>query len=318
VTSIREIDVDRDAPALTALVREINPSAVVDVASMIHRLRSVPDRAEAKGWVAVLDDDVAGRVEVWRNFFTEGSRSIFVDVSVFPRYRGRGIGSALWERGASYAAELGGGTLLTSFHENDAGVAFATKIGFSPARAETEAVLDPRDVTEEPDSNVELVPVRDADPRLVWRVDLEATLDMPQTERVDTIPYDEWVRHVLEHPLFRGDGSFVAMVDGVAAACSLITADLESRRSHNMFTGTLRAYRGRGLAHPVKLGSIQWARHHGITSMATHNDESNAAMLAVNRRLGYRPAGRRVEWVRNPFNLRAGTASSRARRAPAT
>jgi RimJ/RimL family protein N-acetyltransferase len=79
-----------------------------------------------------------------------------------------------------------------------------------------------------------------------------------------------------------------------------------------MFTGTLRAYRGRGLALAVKLASIRWAREHGITSMSTHNDETNAAMLAINRRLGYRPAGRRVEWIR------AGTASSRERRAPAT
>jgi hypothetical protein len=30
--------------------------------------------------------------------------------------------------------------------------------------------------------------------------------------------------------------------------------------------------------------------------MATHNDETNAPMLAINRRLGYVPAGRRVEW----------------------
>jgi len=29
--------------------------------------------------------------------------------------------------------------------------------------------------------------------------------------------------------------------------------------------------------------------------MATNNDETNAPMLAINRRLGYRPSGRRVE-----------------------
>jgi RimJ/RimL family protein N-acetyltransferase len=79
-----------------------------------------------------------------------------------------------------------------------------------------------------------------------------------------------------------------------------------------MFTGTLRAYRGRGLALAVKLASIAWAREHGVTSMQTNNDETNAPMLAINRRLGYRPAGRRVEWVR------AGTASSPAPPAPAT
>ena len=311
MTSIREIDIERDAPSLTALVREITHTAVVSVESTIHRLRSVPDRAQAKGWVAVVEGEVAGRVEVWRNFFTMGSRSVFVNVAVFPEHRRRGIGTALWSRGAERAAAIGAETLLTSFHENDAGTAFATRLGFALARAEAEAVVDPRTVTELPRGDLQLVAARDADPLLVWQVDLEATLDMPQSEPVDTIPYDEWVAHVLGHPLFSADGSFVAMVDGTAAAVSLVTADLESGRAHNMFTGTLRAYRGRGLARAVKLASLRWAREHGIITMATHNDETNATMLAINRGLGYRPAGRRVEW------LRAGTASSRAPRAPA-
>jgi len=37
---------------------------------------------------------------------------------------------------------------------------------------------------------------------------------------------------------------------------------------------------------------------HGITQIATRNDETNAPMLAINRRLGYQPAGRRVEYLR--------------------
>jgi GNAT superfamily N-acetyltransferase len=312
VLSIREIEIERDAPALTALTREISPTAVVNVASMIHRLRSVPDRAQAKGWAAVVDGELAGRVEVFRNFFKEGSRSAFVNVAVHGAHRRRGIGTALWERGAAYAAELGAETLITSFHENDAGTAFASRLGFALARAESESVLDPRTVSELPPADVDLVPVRDADPRLVWQLDVEATLDMPQSEAVDDLPYDEWAEHVLANPLFTPDGSFVAMADGVAAACSLLLADRESGRSHNMFTGTLRAYRGRGLALAVKLASIRWAREHGFVSMDTHNDETNAPMLAVNRRLGYRPAGRRLEWIR------AGTASSPAQRAPAT
>ena len=64
-----------------------------------------------------------------------------------------------------------------------------------------------------------------------------------------------------------------------------------------MFTGTGREYRGRGLALAVKLASTRWAREHGITQIVTTNDETNAPMLAINRRLGYEPAGRRVEYL---------------------
>jgi RimJ/RimL family protein N-acetyltransferase len=48
----------------------------------------------------------------------------------------------------------------------------------------------------------------------------------------------------------------------------------------------------------VKLASIGWARSHGITQLATRNDETNAPMLAINRRLGYQPAGRHVEYLK--------------------
>ena len=49
------------------------------------------------------------------------------------------------------------------------------------------------------------------------------------------------------------------------------------------------SYRGRGLGLAVKLASIRWAAANGITQMVTTNDETNAPMLAINRRLGYAP-----------------------------
>jgi RimJ/RimL family protein N-acetyltransferase len=47
----------------------------------------------------------------------------------------------------------------------------------------------------------------------------------------------------------------------------------------------------------VKLASTRWAAETGITQIVTTNDETNTAMLAVNRRLGYEPLGRRLEYV---------------------
>jgi len=127
---------------------------------------------------------------------------------------------------------------------------------------------------------------------------MEATLDMPAAEPHGRMSYEEWKEHVLDHPLFTREGSFVAIEDGVAAAVSLLIADLASGRAANMFTGTLRLYRGRGLALAVKLASIEWAADNGITMMKTTNDETNAPMLSINRRLGYQVAGRRVEYGR--------------------
>src|SRR5581483_10900838 len=175
--------------------------------------------------------------------------------------------------------------------------AFARARGFAESRAETDSVLELANAdAPPPPAGVDLRAVADVDPHLVYAVDIAATRDIPWSEPIELdMDYDEWVGHVLDHPLFSTEGSFVAIVDGVAAAVSLLIVDEESSRATSMFTGTLREYRGRGLGLAVKLASIAWARERGIERLVTNNDETNAPMLAINRKLGYVPAGRRVE-----------------------
>jgi surface antigen len=46
----------------------------------------------------------------------------------------------------------------------------------------------------------------------------------------------------------------------------------------------------------LKTHSLQLAGQAGATLAITSNEDRNAAMLAVNEALGYRPFSRRVEW----------------------
>ena len=48
----------------------------------------------------------------------------------------------------------------------------------------------------------------------------------------------------------------------------------------------------------MKRASLRWAAENGIRAVWTTNDETNAAMLAINRRLGYVSRMRRVEYLR--------------------
>jgi GNAT superfamily N-acetyltransferase len=297
--TIRPLEPDRDADDLVVLVRDAVPTATVNRAAIVSRISAIPERAGLRIWIAEANGEAIGRADAFLNFFSKGSRTCFVGVTVRSDHRRRGIASDLYELCLAHAAELGAEGLITNFYENPAGVAFALARGWRKVRAETESVLDPRTVTEAVPADVDLRPVAEVDPRLVWKVDAEATLDVPQTETVDDIPYDEWEKHVLRYPMFEPYGSFVAVVDGVVAATSLLVADRESGRATNMFTGTLREYRGRGLARAVKLATTHWAAANGITQITTTNDETNAPMLAVNRRLGYKPGGRRVEYLRD-------------------
>jgi len=289
---IRDTDPDRDVDELVELMRETEPLTLMNAAAWVHRERSVPPRAGLRAFVAEVDGRVVGESWALRAWFATGERAL-VYVSVREHARRRGIGSALYDVALAHARTLGTAHLSSAFHENDAGVAFAVGRGFAEARAERLSSVDPRTIAEEPAT--ELRPASAVDPRILHRIDDAAMRDVPQLDDHEPSTYQEWAEHVLANPLLQPDGSFVAYADGEPAAMSLLIADLESGRAGNMFTGTLAEFRGRGLGLAAKLGSLRWAAEHGVTQVVTLNDETNAPMLAINRRLGYEPAGRRIE-----------------------
>ena len=311
---IREADLGRDVPALVELMREINPVVVTSDAAWLHRHATVPERAGRRLLVAEADGRVVGRVEALLDFFTADGKGI-CRVAVRASHRRRGIGTTLAAAGLEHLESLGATRIVSDFVETPAGRRFAVRHGFRIERAEVLAVLDPRAAAAAaPPLEAEVRPVAGVDPAIVHRIDETATRDMPFDGTIDEIPFDEWAAHVLDHPLFEAEGSFVAYADGEPGAISLLLADRASARGVTMFTGTLPAFRGRGLGTAAKLATVRWAAAQGLTQLATTNDERNAAMLAVNRRLGYRPCGRRVEFVRR--TPAAGTASAPAPPAP--
>jgi GNAT superfamily N-acetyltransferase len=254
-----------------------------------------PARARGVDYVAEVDGRVVGRVEAGMNWIAESDSGV-VGLSVLSAFRRRGIGSALWEFAETHMCALGVPRVLAQFHENDDGDRFARRRGFRPVRSETVSAADPRAVAVEVPDDVDLRPVAEFEPAQIQAVDEAATADMPLTEPMTSFALEEWLDHVWRHPLFTKEGSFAAVVDGRPVAISLIVHD-GGQRAASMFTGTLREFRGRGLAVAAKTASLRWAAEHGVTQVYTSNDETNAPMLAVNRKLGYRPVGRGVEYM---------------------
>ena len=69
-------------------------------------------------------------------------------------------------------------------------------------------------------------------------------------------------------------------------------------RAVTEMTGTLRDYRGRGLALLVKRATLVNAAKRGVELVSTENDETNGPILRVNEKLGYRPIGSTLTWSR--------------------
>ena len=92
----------------------------------------------------------------------------------------------------------------------------------------------------------------------------------------------------------------MALVEGELAGVTMIRVDRPSRRAeNNLCGGSAVRIAGRDLAVLLKSQSLRRAAELGATIALTDNDETNAPMLAVNARLGYRPHARRLSWERS-------------------
>jgi GNAT superfamily N-acetyltransferase len=301
---------DEDDAAITQIIREAAPDWVASERGVRHRRLTTPARARRGDWVAEAD----GELVAWSSgaLETEVDRAdvAWLNVMVRPGWRGRRIGAALYDPAEAHVLALGARRLLTEAADEPTARGFAVRRGFRHTMTRRLSSIDPRTLDEA--ELINLAAEKKAEgftlapfaafhdrPELIHAVDAEASLDEPLDEPTTRIPLDEWLPRYWEHPDLSRDGSFTVRFEGRPVAIAELLVDLDGLRAGNGFTGTLRAHRGRGLARLAKLASIAWLRDRGATLLVTQNDETNAAMLAVNTRLGYRPFATRFSYVKD-------------------
>jgi GNAT superfamily N-acetyltransferase len=295
---IRPLEPAVHADGVVDLIHDVFPATTTSVESWLQQEAAIPSRARHAAWVAIVDGVVAGRAEAGSKWFAE-STSAYAGVSVLRAYRGQGIGHGLWEHIAHHLDELAPSRVTAMFVETPEGVAFARARGFEEVRAEAMSCVDPTTIDALiPEASHRVVPLRDVPPEEVYEVDLVTTEDVPATDMV-SIPFEEWLDLIWRRPAITLDGSFGAIVDDRLAGFTLLAANIARGRAFTEYTATLSEYRGRGIAEQVKRASLAWAAANGIRAAWTTNDETNGAMLTVNRRLGYATRLRRVEYLRD-------------------
>ena len=286
---------DDDVAAVVRVLREANPHQLTSEAGLRHQLASMPSQARQRRWVAVDNGEVVATGGGMLHVYAEEQGAAYAGVTVRPDRRRRGLGAALYDRVLAHVHDAGARLLLADASGDD-GRGFLERRGFTRTHTRRYSRVDPRTVDFSALDDLRarvaadgfaVVPLTEVRPEDVHAVDMETTRDVPLDVPPTEIPLDDWIAQYWEHPQLAHDGSFAVVHGGRPVAITLLRA--EGDRAMNDMTGTLRAFRGRGLARIVKLCQLEWASGRGIVSVVTENDETNAPMLAVNTRLGYRP-----------------------------
>ena len=297
---IREASID-DAAAAAALLAVVTPEFVRSAAGIRHNMVTSPPEAQRLWWCIERQQMLVGWASVGLVVETSEAGAGTIGVTVHPDHRRQGIGTALADVAEQHARSIRARRLRAWSRADGDTVSFARSRGYEQTSSNDMLVVDPRTVTPgEPPPGVELSPLSafEDDPSPIYHVDSVAFLDEPGDLTFDALSLGRWLDYWSD-PLLDREVSVVAVVDGIPAAVTYVETDRATGHGTNSGTATLPEHRGRGLATLAKRASLVRAAQLGITAVYTGNDVTNAAMQAINRKLGYEPCSTVLSWARN-------------------
>ncbi|MFE2296227.1 GNAT family N-acetyltransferase [Streptomyces sp. NPDC059452] len=292
-----------DAEAWTRVRRVSVPYLVATPEQVLHDLtHSHPDR-HYRLLVAEEDGEIIATAQAGIAHDSAEPGQGYFTPHTLPGRTNRGAGSLLLSTAEEHLMAAGATTLYAWVLDNPESLEFARNRGYRPSRSAHFQHLDlaggalpPR---QEVPAGVELRTGADFtdDPRPLFDADVEATADEPGDIDVELDDYEDWLTNIWQHPAFDEELTSVVLVDGRVAAFS--AANTDGLRTYlSAMTGTLREFRGRGLAKLAKNDSLHRARAAGYTDAYTSNDADNGPMLAINEWFGYTICATEVRHVR--------------------
>jgi mycothiol synthase len=238
---------------------------------------------------------------------------LWAGVSVDPDHQGRGIGRYLADVLEQEARRLGtAGLWAVARADRPRDVAFPERRGFRELGRRWRSRLElpapgyssiPRrgdalaaegiEFTTLAEEGAERPEVRQG----VFELFVAVEADEPRLGKYTPNTFEQFVAMNLAGPGFLPAAFFLARKDRrYIGVSNLELLPAEPGVLHQILTGTLGEFRGRGIATELKRRTVDFGQRHGFRSIRTENASTNHPMWAINRKLGYPQEAVLVEW----------------------
>jgi GNAT superfamily N-acetyltransferase len=263
---------------------------------ILQQDRRAADRGEYRvrliAWDGTQATGVAALLQT--PFIPEGSLELRIGVA--SERRRLGIGSAVLDLAAENARSQGFSGLVASVPAlDDVAIAFAVRRGFRPWHDRLSLALElPHATWPVPhlESGYDIGSASDAPDDQAVIAALLSRLVSTSPDMEGLPPWDSAAaaRFLFANPAIEPDWILVARRRGQPMGLAILSRLQE--HAYAFFTGVEPAMRGKGLGRALKIASIETARKAGFDRLVTDNLSTNAAMLALNRSLGFRETAR--------------------------
>jgi len=293
---------ERDLPQLADLISQVSAEPM-SLAQLEDWHGRQPEGHIRRSQVAVDDAGQICGYNLLQHEAWEEEGLFYFEVIVKPEQQGLGLGSFLYDDAFTAVQNLGGKRLKGDVRDDKPNcLRFAQNRGFSIRRHLFESTIDLSKFDERPFAGLiesveatgirffSLADVGDTEEarRKLHAVNATVSADSPGSD--GSFPsFAEFNQMFNTVSWFRPEGQIVAVDGDAYVGLAAVGYFADTNSMYNMITGVFPTYRGRKIAQALKLLTIRYAKAYGANSIRTSNDSENAPMLAINRKLGYKP-----------------------------